>query len=1047
MSPGAAAYDPATGATVLAYSDGYSIHTWTGNGSTWTDVSLIPTENNDGNPLLAYDGATAQVIMVLDDRTLAWTGSTWQQVADDSPVSIAYDENESIGDAGALAYDGATGQLVYVSGGPGYTGAEAGLTTWTWDGSEWTELAPSTSPSARSDPSLAYDSTSGDLVLFGGTATSPLGDTWLWNGSGWAEAYPTTSPSPRAGAAMVDDPSASGVILFGSEAANGETWYWNGSDWSEQAPSTIPTFPDGVAPHLLAMVYDVSTGEPVLVAGGGGEGIWAWTGNDWDDITPVDTSPPGGVRGTEVEDAFTGQFLDVAGGETFVRNEAADDWTLESTAPGGENSIAYDAATDQVIDFQQTDGDGNSTTNTWTWTGSAWSELTPDASPPVPANDGGYGWGYWAASLGYDSTSSQLILIEPVSAASTTTEETWSWDGSDWQQLAPADSPPPRTAASLSDDPEAGGLLLFGGKDSGDGILDADAWLWQDGTWTEEAPADSPPALKDASMAYDPDLSAVLLFGGDESSNVTEEDVQSFTYEFDGTDWQLVPTAESPATRSGAALAWDPAASQMLMTGGDGGRFPEADSWALTTGTMPAPTVTSVVGGNNEVTVTWTPAALGKGVDISWYLITASGNGGSEDAPAYDGDSFAFDTVTNGDTYTFTVQPEGPDGTYPVSAPSGPVTPVGQPGPPQSVSESCGNGTVTVSWQPPVPSSDAAPVTEYTIYPETGAPVTVPASTTSDTLTGFTNGDGPLTVFVSASNQFGASQRVQDPSSEDCTPYAPGGVPTLTGVAPAVGAVTVKWKPPATSALPVVGYEITGSGTSTTVGPSATSATVAVSDDRIYLFTVSALTSDGEAPPSDVSAPVMSTPPAQNPVITSVTPGQESAVLGWAAPEEEASGVSGYRVFVSNGSIIHEPATARSLTVRGLTAGKTYSFTVAAVRSGAVATASPAKSARVPVPPGAPTITAASAGDADVTVTWKAPANDGGAALEHFIVSIDRCSVGTCVAWKTLTVAGSADTAVVHGLTPGQQYAFAVAATNVAGTGSKSAWLRATPRS
>ena len=64
----------------------------------------------------------------------------------------------------------------------------------------WRELTPTTAPAGRDLSSIAYDSGTGQLVLFGGTGTTgALADTWTWNGTTWTQQSPATSPgrAPR----------------------------------------------------------------------------------------------------------------------------------------------------------------------------------------------------------------------------------------------------------------------------------------------------------------------------------------------------------------------------------------------------------------------------------------------------------------------------------------------------------------------------------------------------------------------------------------------------------------------------------------------------------------------------------------------------------------------------------------------------------------------------------------------------------------------------------------------------------------------------------
>ncbi len=89
--------------------------------------------------------------------------------------------------------------------------------------------------------------------------------------------------------------------------------------------------------------------------------------------------------------------------------------------------------------------------------------------------------------------------------------------------------------------------------------------------------------------------------------------------------------------------------------------------------------------------------------------------------------------------------------------------------------------------------------------------------------------------------------------------------------------------------------------------------------------------------------------------------------------------------------------------------------------------------------PGAPTSVIGIAGDAQVSLTWSAPASNGGATIKDYIVQYQSVSkVGN--SWTTFSDGTSTLTSVtVTGLTNGTGYLFRVAATNSSGTGSYSA--------
>jgi hypothetical protein len=124
---------------------------------------------------------------------------------------------------------------------------------------------------------LAFDPVTGRLVLFGGFA--PLqgqvyGDTWAWDGSNWTELHPATSPSPRYLASMAADGALGHVVLFGGEGGGGRTWAWDGSSWGTLT-TTGPSARMGAA-----IAYD--TGARALALFGGTGNLRAeFLGDTW----------------------------------------------------------------------------------------------------------------------------------------------------------------------------------------------------------------------------------------------------------------------------------------------------------------------------------------------------------------------------------------------------------------------------------------------------------------------------------------------------------------------------------------------------------------------------------------------------------------------------------------------------------------------------------------------------------------------------------------------------------------------------------------------
>ena len=93
--------------------------------------------------------------------------------------------------------------------------------------------------------------------------------------------------------------------------------------------------------------------------------------------------------------------------------------------------------------------------------------------------------------------------------------------------------------------------------------------------------------------------------------------------------------------------------------------------------------------------------------------------------------------------------------------------------------------------------------------------------------------------------------------------------------------------------------------------------------------------------------------------------------------------------------------------------------------------------------PGVPTGLSATAGDAQVVLSWRAPNNDGNSPITRYTIE-QSTNGGT--SWTASTPSTSTTTTVtVTGLTNDQVYHFRVSATNAQGTGTPSGTAQATP--
>lgn len=235
----AAAYDARR--DTIVWFGGYSPQqqTWEWNGERWWFV------RDDRGPWSAEElqlawlptrGRTiahSPVLYAIAESTWEYDGSTW--------TDLAPPHTPGVGRGFALALDPRFDRLV-LFGGTDASGVRAA--TWWFDGSDWTPANPPIAPPARADHAMALDVPRGRVVLFGGNdGIALLGDTWEWDGSTWIPRIPTTAPAARHHHRMTFDHARRRTILYDHLApgvATGETWEWDGVDWTLRATAQQP---------------------------------------------------------------------------------------------------------------------------------------------------------------------------------------------------------------------------------------------------------------------------------------------------------------------------------------------------------------------------------------------------------------------------------------------------------------------------------------------------------------------------------------------------------------------------------------------------------------------------------------------------------------------------------------------------------------------------------------------------------------------------------------------------------------------------------------
>jgi hypothetical protein len=113
------------------------------------------------------------------------------------------------------------------------------------------------------------------------------------------------------------------------------------------------------------------------------------------------------------------------------------------------------------------------------------------------------------------------VLFGGVAPGGIGLSDTWSYGNGRWTLLTPTLSPSSRWDSSLAYDPHVGGLLLFGGCSSiGCWSQLDDTWVWSNGNWTNLTSAlhPAPSARGGSGIAYDAADGYLVLFAGAQSN-------------------------------------------------------------------------------------------------------------------------------------------------------------------------------------------------------------------------------------------------------------------------------------------------------------------------------------------------------------------------------------------------------------------------------------------------------------------------------------------------------------------------------------------------
>ncbi len=441
------------------------------------------------------------------------------------------------------------------------------------------------------------------------------------------------------------------------------------------------------------------------------------------------------------------------------------------------------------------------------------------------------------------------------------------------------------------------------------------------------------------------------------------------------------------------------------------------------------------ISGNGQVNIKWElqPDYRGNGAPILYYVINQDG----VDVMHTLGSSVYSATITgltNGHTYNFSVAEHttwGDFGQYNLTA-----TPMAIPDAPTDLSATVGNGHVTLSWAAPANSGESF-IKGYSVYQDNSIVADSPG--TSITITGLTN-NRTYSFLVAAHNSLNSyteglwSSPVQAAPTHE-TASSPSGLTSTPGD----GKVDLSWSTPSTDGGAAIDHFTIYQNDTSLVNVTDNSATITGLKNNVsYSFAVSAHNYVGSSPRSNA---ILATPYTfpDAPTGLAVAIGNGQVTLSWNAPLFDGGRDIDYYIVHQDGVALPYHLTGPSTIISGLNNSQTYSFTVSAHNRAGIGPQSTEVTA-VPSPgkavPDAPTGLVATPGNAEVSLVWIAPSNNGGAPIDYYQVYVD----GIIRSEHYLTTSTT-----ITGLTNDQQYIFTIVAHNSVGEGSKSSATAVTP--
>jgi large repetitive protein len=459
-----------------------------------------------------------------------------------------------------------------------------------------------------------------------------------------------------------------------------------------------------------------------------------------------------------------------------------------------------------------------------------------------------------------------------------------------------------------------------------------------------------------------------------------------------------------------------------------------------------APTILTVSWGDGEATLTWEHAEPNGSAIIS-YTIATDDPAVTPTIVAGDATTGTITGLTVGSTYTFTVTAANAAGSG-TAAESGSITLNMAPYAPTDASATAGYESIHVSWSAPPPSVSTE-LLGYDVYDNATNQVVFTAGATdlSAEITGLTAGT-PYSFYVVAFNIMGDST-ASDPTVA-VIPYTAPGAPRDLSANAGYEQIRLTWNAPTSDGYrSITGYDL--SATALVGGVTTTVLSVFVTDTSYnhtdlsagvaYTYNVRTVTTASISTPSSTAVATPYTRP-DTPEGVTADASDGYITVSWSAIASFGGlDASGYTVYVTDqsGTVITKEIDGSGTTITDITDlsnGFTYTARVAARNLLLIGEQSAPSDEVIPSSvPSAPRNLVATGIDGAIQLSWMVPANTGGVDGTNVAIAsyeVYETTSGSPVLLQTIT---SGTSATVGDLVNGNEYSFAVLATNVRGPG------------